>query len=132
MVTTKERSPIAASISAVAAICASAPSSTQGQKFGLGCGRPRPLAISTAARNNNANGNPNRNRTCVAPAVPSFAVNSRCMALRAVWQAAAMIVKTAQSGNAAIADPLYAAPAAAHARLLTSAQADGRMTAIDV
>ena len=44
-----------------------------------------------------ANGKPNRKRTWVAPTVPSVAVSSRCMALRAVCAAAAISVKTAQS-----------------------------------
>ena len=88
---------MAASMSAVAAICASAPSSTQGQNASGGRGSAAPVAISTAARNTSANGNPNRNRTCVAPTVPSCAVSPRWVALRTVCAAAAMIVKTTQS-----------------------------------
>ena len=86
-----------ASISAVAAICAPAPSITHGQNDSPGCGSDAPLHISTAARNTSANGKPNRKRTCVAPTVPRLAVSSRCMALRTVWLNAAMTVKTAQS-----------------------------------
>src|ERR1051326_585530 len=97
MATTNERSPMAASISAVAMICESEPARIHSQNAVRGCGRPAPLASSTAARNTSANGQPNRNRTWVAPMVPSRAVSSRCMALRAVCPAAAMMVNTAQS-----------------------------------
>src|ERR1051326_3762622 len=97
MATTNERSPMAASISAVAMICESEPARIHSQNAVPGCGRPAPLASSTAARNTSANGQPNRNRTWVAPTVPSRAVSSRCIALRAVCPAAAMIVNTAQS-----------------------------------
>src|SRR5215468_10160933 len=56
------------------------------------------MAASTSARRNSAaNGSPNRKRTCVAPAVPSVVVSSRWVALRTVWLAAAMTVKSAQS-----------------------------------
>ena len=55
------------------------------------------MPISTPARNTSANGNPNRKRTWVAPTVPSVAVSSRCMALRAVWLKAATTVNSAQS-----------------------------------
>src|SRR5512135_3441451 len=51
----------------------------------------------TPGRKISAKGKPNRKRTCVAPTVPSVAVSSRCMALRAVCAAAAISVKTAQS-----------------------------------
>ena len=53
--------------------------------------------ITPGKKTNSANGKPNRKRTCVAPTVPSVAVNSRCIALRAVCAAAAISVKTAQS-----------------------------------
>src|SRR3954463_1125136 len=56
-----------------------------------------PVARNTQAKKISANGKPNRKRTCVAPTVPSVAVSSRCIALRAVWPAAASTVKTAQS-----------------------------------
>src|SRR6185437_5708258 len=62
-----------------------------------GCGSPSPTAVMTPIRNRMANGNPNKKRTCVAPTVPSVAVSSRCMALRAVCAAAAIRVKTAHS-----------------------------------
>src|SRR5205807_5520712 len=74
-----------------------APSSTHAQYTAPGRGSGAPLAISTTARNTSANGNPNRKRTWVAPTVPSAAVSSRCAALRTVWLAAAMTVKSAQS-----------------------------------
>ena len=88
---------MAASISAVATICASAPSITHGQNTSGGRGSAAPVAISTAARKTSANGNPNRKRTWVAPTVPSRAVSSRWVALRTVWAAAAMTVNSAQS-----------------------------------
>ena len=46
MVTTNERSPIAASISAVAATCAKAPTITQGQNVSPGRGSAAPVAMS--------------------------------------------------------------------------------------
>src|ERR1700730_11486322 len=71
---------MAASISAVAATCASAPTTTQGQKTSGGRGGSCPSAIITAARKTKAKGNPNRKRTWVAPTVPSLAGSSRCVA----------------------------------------------------
>ena len=62
-----------------------------------GFGNAAPVAVTTPARKSSAKGKPNRKRTCVAPTVPRVAVNSRCMALRAVCAAAAISVKTAQS-----------------------------------
>ncbi len=88
---------MAESISAVAAIWVKAPANTHGQNASPGCGRAEPVTSSTPARNTSANGKPNRKRTWVAPTVPSVAVSSRCMALRAVCAAAAISVKTAQS-----------------------------------
>ncbi len=85
------------SMVAVAAICAKAPASTQGQNRTGGCGKPSPTTVMTPARKTSAKGKPNRKRTWVAPTVPSVAVSSRCMALRAVCAAAAISVKTAQS-----------------------------------
>ena len=38
----------------------------------------------SASKYTAANGRPNKNRTCVAPTVPSVAVNPFCMALRRV------------------------------------------------
>src|ERR1051326_7484107 len=96
MVTTNDRSFMVASISAVATICASAPSSTQGQNATGGVGSDNPVAATTTIKNTIANGNPYRKRTWVAPTVPSAAVSSRCMALRAVWPAAASSVKGIQ------------------------------------
>src|SRR5215211_946728 len=97
MVTMKERSFMAASMRAVAAICVSAPSTTQGQNIQPGRGRPEPDIIVTAVSERSTKGNPNRKRTCVAPTVPRLAVSSRCMALRTVWANAAIRVKPAHS-----------------------------------
>ena len=102
MVTTNERSFMVASIRAVARICAPAPTTAQGQNTDGSEGIGRPVAMKTPTRKTRANGKPNRKRTCVAPTVPSFAVSSRCMALRAVWPAAASSVKGIQSRPAAI------------------------------
>ena len=88
---------MATSISAVAAICAAEPSSTQSQKAQPVCGSRAPVHSIMPARKTSANGKPNRNRTCVAPSVPSVPVSSRCIALRTVCAAAAMMVKTIQS-----------------------------------
>src|ERR1041385_9257098 len=96
MVTTNDRSFMVASINAVATICASAPSSTQGQNTAGGAGSDNPVVVTTTIKNTIAKGNPNRKRTWVAPTVPSAAVSSRCMALRAVWPAAASSVKGIQ------------------------------------
>src|SRR4051794_15521408 len=82
---------------AVAAIWVKAPAITQGQNIAGGRGSPSPSTVMTPSRNRMANGKPNKNRTCVAPTVPSVAVSSRCMALRAVCAPAAITVKTAQS-----------------------------------
>jgi hypothetical protein len=88
---------MAASISAVAAIWARAPSSTQAQKKPAGRGIVSPLATKTMPRKTSAKGRPNRKRTWVAPAVPSDLVSDRCVALRTVWLAAAITVNSAQS-----------------------------------
>src|SRR6516164_641678 len=88
---------MAASISAVAAICSSAPATTQGQKIAPGIGGAVPDTAITPARKSTANGRPNRKRTWVAPTVPSSAVNPRWVALRTVCAAAAMMVKKAHS-----------------------------------
>ena len=82
---------------AVAAICATKPRTIHGQNTKGGIGSADSVATHTPIRNITAKGKPNRKRTCVAPTVPSVAVSSRCMALRAVCAAAAMMVKTAQS-----------------------------------
>ena len=60
----------------------------------------RSSAIITMARKIKENGKPNRKRTCVAPTVPRLAVSERCVALRTVCAAAAMMVKTAHSQDA--------------------------------
>ena len=75
---------MAASIIAVAAICAPAPSAIQGKNDHCARGSAAPVAARTAPREISANGKPNRKRTWVAPTVPRVAVNSRCRALRAV------------------------------------------------
>src|SRR3984957_16870019 len=103
MVTTNERSPMAASMSAVAATCAKAPRIAHGQNKGPGRGRDAPLASITPSRKTITNGKPNRKRTWVAPTVPSLPVSSRCMALRSVCMKAAMTVKTTQSQDDVIA-----------------------------
>ena len=54
---------MAASISAVAATCAKAPTITQGQNASAGRGSAAPVAMSRPARNKIANGKPNRKRT---------------------------------------------------------------------
>src|ERR1700731_3483530 len=97
MATTKERWPMAMSISAVAAICAPAPSITQGQKLKDGRGSGTPVTSKTPIKDSNANGKRNRKRTWVAPTVPRLVVSSRCIALRKVWKNAAVTVKTIQS-----------------------------------
>ena len=88
---------MAASISAVAAICAKAPSITHGQNSAPGRGSGVPVTMRRPVMNTSTNGKPNRNRTCVAPTVPRLPVSARCVALRSVWAKAAMTVKTAQS-----------------------------------
>src|SRR5262245_56946500 len=82
---------------AVAAIWVNAPARTHGQNACGGDGNAAPVAVKTHARKTSAKGNPKRKRICVAPTVPRAAVNSRCIALRAVCAAAAISVKTAQS-----------------------------------
>src|SRR3954471_2384730 len=74
-----------------------APSSSHGQNDCGGHGSLSPELSSTKARNSSENGKPNRKRMLVAPQVPSFAVNDRCMALRATWPAEAISVKGIQS-----------------------------------
>ena len=101
---------MAMSISAVAAICAAAPSITHGQKLKDGCGNGTPVTSKTPIKDSNANGKPNRNRTWVAPTVPRLVVSSRCMALRKVWKNAAVTVKTIQSQPAIITPPFPRRP----------------------
>ena len=97
MVTTKERSFIAASIRPVAAIWLSAPSNSHGQNAAPGHDTASPVASSTTAKNTSENGKPNRKRILVAPQVPSGPVSCRCIALRATWPIAATKVKGIQS-----------------------------------
>ena len=73
------------------------PEPEQRRRIAAGCSRS--TIITPGRKTNSANGKPNRKRTWVAPTVPSVAVSSRCMALRAVCAAAAIRVKTAQSMN---------------------------------
>ncbi len=75
------------SIRAVPPIWVNAPSRIHGAKLRLKEGSRPWLQLSTATRNRIAKGKPNRKRTSVAPSAPSCGVNSRCMALRAVWPA---------------------------------------------
>src|ERR1700682_1833092 len=97
VVTTKERSFIASSISPVATIWLSAPSSSQGQNAAVGHGGWSPVAATTTAKKISENGKPNRKRILVAPQVPSGPVNCRCIALRATCPSAAVMVKGIQS-----------------------------------
>ena len=80
--TTNARCRMAASINAVAAICDSAPASTNKTKFKFIEGNTEPVTKIAMSVNNNAKGNPYKKRTCVAPRVPSCSVRLRCMALR--------------------------------------------------
>src|SRR5215216_5304074 len=97
VVTTKERSFIASSIRPVATIWLSAPSSSHGQNAAAGHGMGSPVTATTTAKKTIENGKPNRKRILVAPQVPSGPVNDRCIALRATWPSAAMMVKGIQS-----------------------------------
>src|SRR3954462_8694118 len=56
-----------------------------------------PVTATTTAKKMIENGKPNRKRILVAPQVPSGPVNDRCIALRATWPSAAMMVKGIQS-----------------------------------
>src|SRR5256886_16223129 len=75
----------------------SAPSSSHGQNAAVGHGTRSPLTATTTAKKTSENGKPNRKRMLVAPQVPSGPVNDRCIALRATWPSAAMMVKGIQS-----------------------------------
>lgn len=94
MATTKDFSFIAASIRPVATIWLTPPKPVHSSDDRPGAGAAAPLAAETSARNMSAKGRPNRKRTKVAPAVPSVAMRSRCMALRAVCAPEAATVKT--------------------------------------
>src|SRR5215204_2659991 len=97
VVTTKERSFIASSIRPVATIWLSEPSSSHGQNAAVGQGTLSPVTATTTTKKTIENGKPNRKRMLVAPQVPSGPVNDRCIALRATWPSAAMMVKGIQS-----------------------------------
>src|SRR6266481_4465357 len=88
---------MASSIMPVPTIWLSAPSRSHGQNAGVGHGTWSPDAANTTAKNRIENGKPNRKRILVAPQVPSGPVNDRCIALRATWPSAAMMVKGIQS-----------------------------------
>jgi len=88
---------MASSIMPVPTIWLNAPSNSHGQNADVGDGRGSPVATITTAKNTIENGKPNRNRILVAPQVPSGPVNERCIALRATWPSAAMMVKGIQS-----------------------------------
>src|SRR5262249_29115343 len=88
---------MAASISAVASTCVTAPAITHGQNRSPGRGSAAPVTMAMPARKTRANGKPNRERMCVAPTVRGVAVSSRGIALRAVWPTAATRVNTAHS-----------------------------------
>src|SRR5438034_2630747 len=81
----------------VPTIWLSAPSSSHGQKAAVGHGTPSPVTAITTAKKMIENGKPNRKRILVAPQVPSGPVDDRCIALRATWPSAAMMVKGIQS-----------------------------------
>src|SRR4029079_8228136 len=97
VVTTNERSFIASSIRPVATIWLSAPSSSHGQNSAVGRGAESPVTPTTTATKTIESGKRNRKRILVAPQVPSGPVNDRCIALRATWPSAAMMVKGIQS-----------------------------------
>src|SRR6478735_7315185 len=97
VVTTNERSFIASSINPVATIWLGAPSNSHGQKAAVGHGTLSPGTATTTTKKMIENGKPNRKRILVAPHVPSGPVNDRCIALRATWPSAAMMVKGIQS-----------------------------------
>src|SRR5215468_661394 len=85
------------SIRPVATIWLSAPSSSHGQNEAVGHATRSPLTSTTMMKKTIENGKPNRKRILVAPQVPSGFVSERCIALRATWPSAAMMVKGIQS-----------------------------------
>src|SRR5580765_4879028 len=97
VVTTNERSFIASSIMPVPTIWLSAPSNSHGQNAAVGHGMGSPVTATTTAKKIIENGKPNRKRILVAPQVPSGPVSDRCIALRATWPSAAVMVKGIQS-----------------------------------
>src|SRR5215218_6045953 len=88
---------MASSIRPVATIWLSAPSKSHGQNTAVGHGTLSPLTATTTTKKRIENGKPNRKRILVAPQVPSGPVNERCIALRATWPSAAMMVNGIQS-----------------------------------
>jgi hypothetical protein len=96
VVTTKDRSFIAASINPVATICVIVPTTSHSQNDSDGQDTLSPATSMTMAKNRIENGKPNRKRTCVAPTVPSEAVSSRCIALRATWPSEARMTNGIQ------------------------------------
>src|SRR5262245_48818153 len=80
----------------VPTIWLSAPSSSHGQNAAVGHGSGSPVTTITTRKKTIENGKPNRKRILVAPQVPSGPVNDRCIALRATWPSAAMMVKGIQ------------------------------------
>ncbi len=101
MVTTKERSCIAASISAVAAIWLIAPAVVQVSEAAFGVGTS-PTTSATTASARSPKGRPKRKRMCVAPVVPRRAVRPFWVALRNVCAVAAASVKATQSQDGAL------------------------------
>src|SRR5712691_6203969 len=81
----------------VPTIWLSAPSSSHGQNAAVGHGTASPVAAITTTKKIIENGKPNRKRILVAPQVPSGPVSERCIALRATWPRAAVMVKGIQS-----------------------------------
>src|ERR1700750_3338250 len=81
----------------VPTIWLSAPSSSHGQNAAVGHGTGSPVTAMTTTKKMIENGKPNRKRILVAPQVPSGPVRLRCIALRATWPSAAMMVKGIQS-----------------------------------
>src|SRR5216684_2630017 len=81
----------------VPTIWLSAPSNSQGQNVAVGHGTLSPDTAITTAKNRIEKGKPNRKRILVAPQVPSGPVSERCIALRATWPSAAVMVKGIQS-----------------------------------
>ena len=63
MVTTKERSRMASSISAVAMVCIRAPTAAQPMARRSGVGMGTPMTSRSTSRNSRAKGIPNRKRT---------------------------------------------------------------------
>ena len=101
---------MAASISAVAAIWVNPPRATQARNSPVMRGSASPVNCTTSSSDIAANGKPKTKRTRVAPTVPTVVVRPFCIALRAVWEAAATSVSTIHNHQAGSGD---AAPTAA-------------------